>query len=68
MDAKGAAMATEMDGLPEDAPLMFACGPKLTCPDGSEHDYSKWLELPEGVGTAVCAICGHRAVDDAYWM
>jgi len=44
------------------------CGPKLTCPDGSEHDYSEWVNLPDGAGTSVCVKCGHRAIDDAYWM
>jgi hypothetical protein len=53
-------------------PTVHHCGPKLTCPDGSEHDYSKWVDYEDangcGVGTAVCAKCGHRAIDDAYWM
>lgn len=48
-------------------PIIFECGPKLTCADGSEHDYSKW-EQDGQCGTAVCSKCGHRAIDDAYWM
>lgn len=47
--------------------VVFMCGPKVTCPDGSKHDYSKWEEFDNG-GTAVCRKCGHRAIDDAYWM
>jgi len=55
---------------PEKAPeiAVHRCGPKLTCPDGSEHDYSKWENRADGSGTAVCSKCGHAAIDDAYWM
>lgn len=45
----------------------FECGPKHTCPDGTPHDYSRWEELPDGGGTAVCITCGHHAISDAYW-
>lgn len=43
-----------------------ACGPRETCPDGSAHDYSDGAEIENG-WTAVCAKCGHRAIDDAWW-
>lgn len=59
-----------MTDKPELTPeiTVHQCGPKLTCPDGSEHDYSAWINLPNGAGTAVCTKCSHRAIDDAYWM
>lgn len=49
------------------APGAILCGPRRQCTDGEKHDYSKWEQQGNG-GTAVCAKCGHRAIDDAYWM
>ena len=47
------------------------CGPQRTCPDGTPHDMSKWVEFEDmygcACGTAVCGKCGHFAIDDAYW-
>ena len=56
--------------LPDEKPTLTlrTCGPVHTCPDSSEHNYSGWINLPNGSGTAVCIKCGHRAIDDAYWM
>lgn len=48
-----------------DVPLpeltLFLCGPSKC-----EHDYSAWLELPDG-GTAVCVKCGAQAIQEAMW-
>lgn len=46
--------------------VIFKCGPKKSCPDGTEHDFSKFVKLKNG-GTTVCSKCGHRAIDDAMW-
>ena len=56
------------DAPPEKEPVtVIACGPKLTCPDGTPHDYSSWV-WEKNSGTAVCSKCGHRSIDDSYWM
>lgn len=44
---------------------IFVCGPNKTC----DHDYSGWEDFsdPDGStgGTAVCAKCGARAIDES---
>ena len=50
----------------DDDLTIFHCGPKQKCKDGKEHDYSLWEE-DDGMGTAVCSKCGHRAIDDDMW-
>ncbi|MDJ0827614.1 MAG: hypothetical protein QNJ16_19155 [Rhodobacter sp.] len=45
----------------------FQCGPKNKCPDGERHIYDKWENTEDG-GTAVCSRCGHRAIDNAFWL
>jgi hypothetical protein len=48
---------------------IHTCGPRLKCPDGTDHDYSEWYAPEDGsYGTAVCSKCGHHAIDDAYWI
>jgi hypothetical protein len=48
----------------------FQCGPQLTCPDGTVHNYSKFTtgidEFGRGFGTTVCSKCGRMAIDDTY--
>ncbi|HJR10038.1 MAG TPA: hypothetical protein VJ823_01340 [Rhodanobacteraceae bacterium] len=44
------------------------CGPKLTCPDGSEHNYSDSESRADGSWTVKRSKCGHCAIDDAYWL
>ena len=58
--------ATEVQRVLEQA-TYFECGPCDKCPDGSEHDYSGYESFAGGE-TAVCAKCGHRAIDDALWF
>ena len=42
---------------------IFTDGPK--CPvDGKEHDFSKWVDFPDGSGgSSVCSKCGLTAMD-----
>ena len=47
---------------------VVCCGPKLTCLDGTEHDYSEGKLIDGNAWTAVCSKCGHWAIDDAMWM
>jgi hypothetical protein len=58
--------------VPREPSTVFVCGPKPTCPDGTEHQMDGWenFEGPNGSvgGTAVCSKCGHRAIDEANWM
>lgn len=42
---------------------VMVCGPNTSC----DHDWSKWEDRPDGVCTAVCAICGAAAIDEAMW-
>lgn len=39
----------------------------LCGPSRCEHDYSAWLDLPNG-GTAVCSKCGATAIGEAAWL
>ena len=45
---------------------LFLCGPSKC-----EHDYSKYEDIIENGrvvgGTAVCAKCGAKAIDEAMW-
>jgi hypothetical protein len=52
-----------MTAAPKPAPdvTLFLCGPSKC-----EHDYSQWLDLPDG-GTAVCVKCGAKAIEEAAW-
>ena len=56
--------ARVIDGVP--TLTLFCCGPSKC-----EHDYSGWVEFKDGNGggggTAVCAKCGARAIDEALW-
>lgn len=62
--------AAEISG--KHSSVITMCGPRATCPDGGEHDFSGWeeFETEDGatVGSAVCSKCGHSAIDNAMWM
>jgi len=47
---------------------VIRCGPTPKCPDGSEHEYTGDVPCGLGAWTAVCAKCGHWAINDAMWM